>query len=312
MLTSGRSEAELTAQKAASEKLLSGVATGVIDQAYETNSRRDNPMMVFKIIVTGADGLQRTYTDYLTDTPQGGVRLRHACAAVGVLAEFEAGRISPEMFAGREIKIKLKIERRPRYPARSVIEDYLLPGAAPVVNLRTVAKALVLLGGVSLAALTCGCSSALPSGPESYQPPQPPPSYNMDAPPGDAAPQVYASGAPSQPPVAPSKHNLGDMAMGAGVGAVGGMIANRAMSGETAARTGAAAEGVAEREAEERAAALVAAHEAEQRAAAFAARGAAGAVTGEAAGAAEAAEGDIIIDRLLLWLGEDWLLALAL
>lgn len=91
---------------------------------------------MLKLVVVVRD---RTFFDYLTDTPQGVLRLRHALAAVGgdALSRYEAGEgVRPEDFAGARVSVKLKIERRGQFPARSVIEDYRpLNSSSSVVTL---------------------------------------------------------------------------------------------------------------------------------------------------------------------------------
>lgn len=132
-ITNPRSEAE--AHSASRHALLTGWQDGVIAEASEDTSRRGNAMMKVTVVVTDAQGIERTFFDFLTDTPQGALRLRHAVMATGCLAKYESGEeLQPEDFAGRQIKIKLKTERRNGF-TRSVIEDYRA-AASSVVNLR--------------------------------------------------------------------------------------------------------------------------------------------------------------------------------
>jgi hypothetical protein len=92
-------------------------------------------MMKLTVIVDDGDGEQRTFTDYLTDTAFGGVKLRHCCAARSVLAKFESGSIDQSDFPG-PVRVKIGVEKRRGYPDRNVIEDYAAAAASPVVNLR--------------------------------------------------------------------------------------------------------------------------------------------------------------------------------
>jgi hypothetical protein len=128
-----RSEAEaLSVSRVA---LLTGWQSGTIAEASDDTSRRGNPMQKWTIIVTDAQGRERTYFDYLTDTEQGALRLRHAMVAVGgeALAKYEAGEdVRPEDVAGAKVQVKLKAERRGGF-SRSVIEDYRRAASASAV-----------------------------------------------------------------------------------------------------------------------------------------------------------------------------------
>jgi hypothetical protein len=131
--TSGRSEAE--AVKAASRKLLkSAWYDATISEASEQESRRGNDMMKLTVVVDDGAGEERTFTDYLTDTAFGGAKLRHCCAARGVLAEFEAGSIDQSDFPG-PVRVKIGVEKKRGYPDRNVIEDYAAAESG-VVTLR--------------------------------------------------------------------------------------------------------------------------------------------------------------------------------
>ena len=279
-----RSEAEaLSVSRVA---LLTGWQDGTITEAADDTSRRGNAMQKWTVVVTDAQGRERTFFDYLTDTEQGALRLRHAMVAVGgdALAKYEAGEdVRPEDVAGAKVKVKLKAERRGGFN-RSVIEDYRPFNSSSVASyLRTAGKALVLLGSVSLMALTTACASGV----DPFNPYPRGQSYYYAAPrpyqrPAYVPPQNYAY---RQAPVAsapsPSwQRDLGVGAVGAGLGVAGGMMASRGgTAGGTAAALGEGAE------------AAVVAPEA-------AAVGEGAVVVGEAA------ETDVILERLLLLLFE--------
>jgi hypothetical protein len=104
-----------------------------------------------------------------------------------------------------------------------------------------------LLCSTSVAAALGACSSV--PGPVSSMPyyVYQRPAYYTYQRPAYVPTQHYAAPSYRQSPVAsapsPSwNHDLGNVALGAGVGAVGGMIANKALSGETAAVVGEGAE----------------------------------------------------------------------
>lgn len=117
MKTSGRSEAE--AAKDANRALLKlGKYDATITEVSEYISPRGNE--TFKCIVVVGD---RTFTDYLTDTDFGGLKLRHCCASRGVLAKFESGSIEAADLPG-PVRVKIGIEKRRGFRDRNVILDY--------------------------------------------------------------------------------------------------------------------------------------------------------------------------------------------
>src|SRR5271168_4551192 len=117
MKTSGRDEA--TAAKDANRSLLKlGKYDGVIREVSEYISPGGNETMKCIVDVAG-----RTFTDYLTDTELGGLKLRHCCAARGVLAKFAAGSIEASHLPG-PVRVKVGIEKRRGFRDRNVILDY--------------------------------------------------------------------------------------------------------------------------------------------------------------------------------------------
>lgn len=136
MKTSGRSEVQLV-QAAKGEPLEPGWYDGIISSASEQKSKRGNEMMVLENIVSNAAGEERTLTDYLTDSDLGGLRLRHAAAAVGAEEKFEAGSILPDDFAGRRVRILLAVKKERGFRPRNVITDYAPLAVAVVTPLRS-------------------------------------------------------------------------------------------------------------------------------------------------------------------------------
>jgi hypothetical protein len=96
MRTTFRTEAE--AHSVSRRKLLSGWQDARIIEAIEKPSKRGNDMIVITVIIRDADGNERTFLDWLTDTPLGAVKLRHAVDAVGALARYESGEIGQADF----------------------------------------------------------------------------------------------------------------------------------------------------------------------------------------------------------------------
>ena len=122
MKTSGRSEA--TATKDANRALLKlGKYDGIITEVSEYISPRGNDTLKLTVVVYDSAGEERTFTDYLTDTAFGGVKLRHCCAARGVLAKFDARLIEASDLPG-PVRVKIGIEKRRGFRDRNVILDY--------------------------------------------------------------------------------------------------------------------------------------------------------------------------------------------
>ena len=69
-------------------------------------------------------GGERLFKDYLTNTPLGALRLRHACEAVGALDRYNAGEISASDFLGHTVRVKIGVEKKRGYAPRNIIEDY--------------------------------------------------------------------------------------------------------------------------------------------------------------------------------------------
>ena len=135
MKTTFRTESQ--AQSASRPVLLSGWHEARIVEAIEKPSKRGNDMIEITVGVRDAEGNERTFLDWLTDTPLGAVKLRHACEAVGALARYESGEIGQADFPGHDVRVKIGIEKKRGYPDRSVIEDYAVSSASPVITLRS-------------------------------------------------------------------------------------------------------------------------------------------------------------------------------
>jgi hypothetical protein len=286
-----------------------------IVDAREKVSNAGNDCFELTHLVRNAAGDERSIRDWLVATNRGLLKLKHAIEAVGASGKYNAGEeITEGDFADNNVEVRLGIEKKRSFD-RPIIEDYRA-AASPVVNLRSVAKVLVLLGGVSLAALTSGCAggvdpfNAYPrgGGPQSsYVDPNRYLDYvrqYQDAPANYAVNRQAPVAAPS-----PSwQHDLGTMANGAAIGAVGGMVAGRAMAGREAGQQVAnralpnEAARVAEREAARVAESRAAAMTAERVGAGVAERAVIGRAAGAAAVAAGVVEADALLDGLLLLL----------
>ena len=111
----------------------------MIREAVERPSARGNDMIGLVIAVPDGRGGERLFKDYLTSTPLGALRLRHASEAVGALDRYNAGEISASDFPGHTVRVKIGVEKRRGYAPRNIIEDYAA-AEARVVSLREVAS----------------------------------------------------------------------------------------------------------------------------------------------------------------------------
>jgi hypothetical protein len=133
MRVTGRSEAE--AVKASRRTLLrSGMYDAQFREAVEKESKRGNDMIVVGVVVYDGEGGEREFRDYLTNTSLGAAKLRHACEAVGALANYEAGEISAADFTGHAVRVKIGVEKKRGFLDRNCIEDYAPASASGVVH----------------------------------------------------------------------------------------------------------------------------------------------------------------------------------
>jgi hypothetical protein len=206
-----------------------------IKEAFERPDKNGEPMIELLLDLPLPDGGEFERRDWLSNewAPE---KLRNCCIACGLLDHYEQQDIPAELFLGKAVMVKLGFSGK-----FLNIEDYRAVPA--LANLRNVAKALLLLGGVSLAALTGACANVdpfnpYPHGQSTYVEPT---RYQYYEPRVVDPPANYAATvAPQSSPVALSSpswsHDLGTLANGAAIGAAGGMIAGRAMERREAAQ----------------------------------------------------------------------------
>ena len=168
MKTSAFTEAQ--AQKESTRKLLSaGWKDGEITDALEKPSKRGNDMIELSVMIRDAQGNEeRSLRDWLTNTSLGAAKLRHACAAVGALAKYEAGEIGRADFPGHTVRVKIGIKKNPWLPGLQCHRG-LCPGrgvprrpsaGARIVSERSRFNGAGLLPLSLTAALLAGCASA--------------------------------------------------------------------------------------------------------------------------------------------------------
>lgn len=128
---------EEAAQKVSSRKLLPpGWKDARLSEAIEKLSKAKNPTIEVTAIVADAEGFERTLRDWLTDTPLGAAKLRHACEAVGALALYESGEIGSADFVAHDVRVKIGIQKSRGYPDSNCILDYAPAADSRVVDLR--------------------------------------------------------------------------------------------------------------------------------------------------------------------------------
>jgi hypothetical protein len=128
---------EDAAKRASSRKLLRGWHdAATITEAIEKPSKAGNDMIELTVVVQDGAGEERTLRDWLTATPLGALKLRHAAEAIGALDRYDAGEISQEDFPGHVVRVKIGIQKRRGYPDQNQIEDYAPAASAAVVALR--------------------------------------------------------------------------------------------------------------------------------------------------------------------------------
>lgn len=96
-----------------------------IDDASEKTSRAGHPMIELRLRITDGHGKTRSLTDYLLDEmPE---KLRHCCAALGLLQKYESGVLSSDDFVAGRGRLSLGIEkdRRHIYHDKNVVLDYV-------------------------------------------------------------------------------------------------------------------------------------------------------------------------------------------
>ncbi len=115
-----KSEAE--AKRSARAALLRpGWYPGRILTAEDTRSKAGNDMIALIIGIADDQG-DRELRDWLLGNERGALKLRHACDASGI--DYDSGDIDADQFVGREITVRVGVEKKRGLPDRNIIEDY--------------------------------------------------------------------------------------------------------------------------------------------------------------------------------------------
>lgn len=127
-----------TAAEIASDGLLpEGEYDFEVTGAEERTSKANNEMLVIDLSVYDSNGRTRKITDYLVATEGGMRKVQGFAAAIGKLAEYDRGELSPVMVEGCSGRAFVKQDaKNPDFPPKNVVGYYCDPSrdraSAPV------------------------------------------------------------------------------------------------------------------------------------------------------------------------------------
>jgi hypothetical protein len=138
MRVTPRTEADLAEEKLWDIKVPYGFQ---ILEATDQVSKSGNEMIKLKLLVFTDTGRERIMYDYLLDAMAH--KVRHAAAATGLLASYEAEELQAHEFVGKTGSLKLgrRVNQQTGLPENTVV-DYVYEKDAPQVVKPTVALPL--------------------------------------------------------------------------------------------------------------------------------------------------------------------------
>jgi hypothetical protein len=117
--------------KEAATLLEEGVYPGQITEALEKLTQNKKPMIALSVQVAG-----RTLPDWIMPNDRGAAKMRSCCVACDCLDAYNRGEISADMFPGKDVLVKIIVEKgRGSFPAQNRIQEYRAVAASSVVNL---------------------------------------------------------------------------------------------------------------------------------------------------------------------------------
>lgn len=134
-----QTEQEATASQKATGLWADGEYDFTIRKAEDRVSKAGNEFVNLQAELYNADGKSKFVFDTLMVTGDMSWKLRHACDAVGLTAEYESGSFDTLLFEERSGRLTLGTRKArtdratgTEYPAQNVVMDYipLAPGAA--------------------------------------------------------------------------------------------------------------------------------------------------------------------------------------
>lgn len=119
--------------------LKDGEYNAVIDKAELKISSNGNAMFEMTLSVYDENKRANTVKDYLVFSPKMTWKVIHCCSSAGVLEQFEAKRLVPQLLVGRNVRVAVglqvgnlisdeKLNGKPKgslYPDKNIITDYL-------------------------------------------------------------------------------------------------------------------------------------------------------------------------------------------
>jgi hypothetical protein len=102
----------------------------ILEGEDKVSQSGNNPMIELKVKVTRSDGSTKTIPDCLLGLDKTAAKLRHCCAACGLLDKYDAGAVTGNDFRGKRGKLRLGVEKKKGFTDRNVIADYVCDGAS--------------------------------------------------------------------------------------------------------------------------------------------------------------------------------------
>src|SRR5690348_13491943 len=96
----------------------------VLEASDEKSKSSGNDQIHLLLLVKSDDGQQNRVHDYLLEAMTG--KLRHFCAAAGLMSEYEAGNLTAADCSGQDVRVQLAMEKgKGEYADKNVVRDYL-------------------------------------------------------------------------------------------------------------------------------------------------------------------------------------------
>lgn len=116
-----------------------GEYEGVIDVCESKMSGNGNHMFDMTISVFDVNGRPQQVRDFLVFSPKMMWKIIHCCDSAGVLAEYEAKQLCPELLVGKNVRVKITFEEGSvipqdklkgkafgsKYPDKNRVDDYV-------------------------------------------------------------------------------------------------------------------------------------------------------------------------------------------
>lgn len=96
----------------------------VLEASDEKSKASGNDQIHLLLLVKADDGQQNRVHDYLLEAMAG--KLRHFCAAAGLMSEYEAGTLTAADCSGQDVRVRLGVEKgKDGYADKNAVKDYL-------------------------------------------------------------------------------------------------------------------------------------------------------------------------------------------